>query len=558
MAMLAVVATVQLEIKVGDGMFFEEENNAILYENTMPIMYEMIWKEDEETMKLDSPTKWSTCYENATCMLAKTLSDYKQAIDSQISKLEPNIGQASKEKRFSIIKWILKACCGVATEDDFETLYRDEERVEVHVDDMRKALHSDHRSIQNIITSADTLSKDFSGLMSNAKHEVTDVMMDMAKLSQKEDMIVANTLSIYKQINRLTKKIRKNLATTSCQNKKIPATMVTPEMLMKDLIKIEEGANKEGWELAIPTRNIGKYYGIAIAACVITIERLVVRIKVPVQEKNRKWKLYEVIPLPIGDKNTTCEKQPQSTRIIVKGREEMFGWVLNEKHCKPEINQMCRVPRNTRWETIKNINIKTPTNCENTTEMIITHLSEESYAIAHPVTKLEVMCKELIPLNIPNNIHGYVQIKLPCKCKLLRGEETLIANQFPCDENWEKNITMSHIIPEEWADHVDPESVLNNSMLTYDEKLRKLMKEDWNITFKFNKKKEEDEEIYEEPMTYHKIRNKIEDIHVEWTTILTALVLLVLFRKPINILLIRMVSTGRNKNHISQMQVTRE
>lgn len=552
------------EIEIGEGIYLED-GKAIMYENTIPIVYEMRWGDKEDNLKMDKPIKWSTCYKNATCIVGKTLSDYKRAVDGQITNLEPKMWEEGRSKRFNIIGWLLKQCCGVASQDDFETLYRGEDRVEEHLEEMRKVLHTDHRGITNLVTNQQKLTEDFNGILNNTKHELTDIMMNQAGLSEKEDIMMANLLSIYKQMNKLTQKIKKNLAASSCQNKRIPSTMISPETLRADLKKIEERANKQEWQLAIPVEEVGRYYGIPTAACVITKERLVVRIKIPLQRKGNKIQYYDAHTIPIADYKTTCEKEIPSTRILVDGSKQSYAWITNDKFCKPETNQLCKSPRNLKWRKFNTIESDTPTVCQNDTSMKITYIGEEQFTITHP-ERLKIQCGEErpMPVKIAEEVHGYIKIKIPCKCSIQNeDQEVIIQKQFPCDERWTKNVTIWHVIPQEWINNeTEAIEIMKNSSMNYQDKLKNLMSENWNVRMKFPHLKEEAEEGKEEDndeISYTKIKNRIKDYHMEWTTFITLILMIVIFRQPIIILLSRIARTGERSrhegHHISQMQL---
>uniref|UniRef100_A0A8D9AMN7 Envelope protein n=1 Tax=Cacopsylla melanoneura TaxID=428564 RepID=A0A8D9AMN7_9HEMI len=555
------------EIEIGEGVYLED-GKAIMYENSIPIVYEMQWGDKEDNLKMDKPIKWSACYRNSTCIVGKTLSEYKQAVDTQINNLEPKMWEEQRSKRFNIIGWLLKQCCGVASQDDFETLYRGEDRVEEHLEEMRKILHADHRGITNLVTNQKSLTEDFNGILNNTKHEVTNIMMEQVEFSEKEDIMMANLLSIYKQLNKVTLKIKKNLAASSCQNKKIPSTMINPITLRGDLKRIEERANKEEWQLAIPVEELGKYYGIPTAACVITKERLVVRIKIPLQRRGNQIKYYDAHKIPIADYNSTCEKNIPSSRILIDSSKQKYAWIMDDKFCKPETNQLCKSPRNLRWKKFKAINRETPTICQKDTTMKITHLGEDQFTITHP-EKLKVQCGEerARPASIAEEVHGYIKIRIPCECKIQNeDQEVIIQKQFPCDERWTKNVTIWHVIPEEWIkDEKEAMEIMKNSSMNYQDKLKNLLSENWNVRRKFPQHTEEAEEEKEEEndeISYTKIKTKLQEYHMEWTTFITLILMIIIFRQPLIILLSRIARIGEKKqsdgHHITQMQLPSE
>ncbi|KAL1454519.1 hypothetical protein WDU94_010757 [Cyamophila willieti] len=127
------------------------------------------------------------------------------------------------------------------------------------------------------------------------------------------------------------------------------------------------------------------------------------------------------------------------------------------------------------------------------------------------------------PANITEGVHGYIKIRIPCECKILNGnQETIIHKQFPCDEQWTKNITIWHVIPGEWTqDKDDAMEIMKNSSMNYQDKLKKLMSENWNVKRKFPLNPKEEAaatEEEEDEFSYTRIKSKIQHYHMEWTT----------------------------------------
>lgn len=547
-------------IEMGEGIFLEK-NYAIVYEATMPIIYDIVSVNDGSVLKMEDSTKWSKCFKNQTCILGKTLSDFKRGVEVEISKLEPKMWEDQRRKRFNIIGWLLKECCGVASQDDFETLYRGQDRLEEHVDQMKNSLKKDHRDISQMVTNQNVLTDRYNSVLNRTRFELADVLLGQTELSAEGDIIIANLLSIFKLMGRMSQKVRKNLASVSCQNKKIPANMIDPETLRVDLQKLEEKVNAEEWTLAISPNDVGAYYGIPTAACVITKERFVVRIKVPIQRQENKIQYYDVIKIPIADTNVTCEKDISSNRILLDHNREKYAFIEDDKHCKPEINKLCKVPGRIRWRNIKTMDQDTRTICENDTAMRITHIGAEQYILTHPEV-LFIKCGMDQPKLLwgLEGSHGYVKIKVPCNCMVLdKTKDIVIPKQFPCDDKWAQNVTVHHILPYEWIKNTkEAEEIIKNNTTKYQDKLNKLLSENWNITSKYkiqreDLKYEDDEDGVDD--TYMKIKKKMQNYHLEWTTVITILFLIVLFRKPINIILSRMATIGETRGHVSQLEV---
>uniref|UniRef100_A0A8D8RTY7 Uncharacterized protein n=1 Tax=Cacopsylla melanoneura TaxID=428564 RepID=A0A8D8RTY7_9HEMI len=64
--------------------------------------------------------------------LIRVLDEHTTAVRTQLNKLVtlPSEGQGI-QKRFSVAGWMLMKCCGVATEDQFQQLYQENNRAHI-------------------------------------------------------------------------------------------------------------------------------------------------------------------------------------------------------------------------------------------------------------------------------------------------------------------------------------------------------------------------------------------------------------------------------------------
>ncbi|KAI5753147.1 hypothetical protein M8J77_024004 [Diaphorina citri] len=192
--------------------------------------------------------------------------------------------------------------------------------------------------------------------------------------------------------------------------------------------------------------------------------------------------------------------------------------------------------------------------CEDRCQMVcrpenntsITPLGNNVFAITHPPTSFQMHChqKEVEFLRLPAVVHGYLEMEVPCDCKAIVDEHHHIDSIFPCDDRWSQNLTTHHIIPSTWISlpKEDIGKVLQNDSLQYEAKLNALLSEGWET--KPKSVFVVPESVSEDVSLYSKFRESAGEYHVEWTTVVTVLVIIILFRQPINILLVRLVSCG--------------
>uniref|UniRef100_A0A8D8LPN5 Uncharacterized protein n=1 Tax=Cacopsylla melanoneura TaxID=428564 RepID=A0A8D8LPN5_9HEMI len=133
-------------------------------------MYELRWGDTMEDHLQETYTKCLHCYQNTTCTLRKILQDYKNAVTKQLNNLEPQMFHYNtKQKRFSVMGWILKKCCGVATQDEFDSLYKSEDLLASHMELIKGTVHADHRSMTEIAAKSDDMTKEFNGVLDKAR-----------------------------------------------------------------------------------------------------------------------------------------------------------------------------------------------------------------------------------------------------------------------------------------------------------------------------------------------------------------------------------------------------
>lgn len=543
-------AATSLEMRLGDGVHLED-SSGIVYENTVPLVYETSWKDLRAKEEQLTEIKWSVCDRNSTCMIEKILGDYANAVSKQLDSLEPRLFTTELKTKRSVMNGILRQCCGIATTDEFDELYRAEVGMGAHIQMMKNTIHENHRIISEMATSKETMMKDFNGILNETKHEITNLMLEEVQFQRREDIVVRHFLTVYKIINRLSIQIKKIAAANACQNKKLPASIVQPSILQTDLDKITAQLNTKDWELAITSKQIGKYYGLPIVSCTVTEERIIVRAKIPTRRSNRGWKIVDVYPIPIGDANSTCIPVIPSTRAVVSTTLKKFAWILEEKHCQPEINKLCLLPRSFQTIQLDKLSESLEKKCDKIITTHVTYLQKEKFAITNPPISFQIHCKaekQIEFIKLPVVVHGYLEISLPCDCMAIIKEDLVIESLYPCDSSWTDNRTAVHVIPNSWIKIEEEEvfKVMNNETLNHTEKLNKLLKEDWEIKSKTIRISPEQE--YQIPTAYNNIKKTAAEYHVEWTTIITLIILIIIFREPINLLLVRLVSPPNPPN----------
>lgn len=104
--------------------------------------------------------------------------------------------------------------------------------------------------------------------------------------------IINNLMQIILKFTNYERDTSTNL---HCKLHKIPPRIIETKTLYNDIIKLENTIKKDGYELTIPLENLSAYYNLPIAECQFSKTKML--IKLPIQDRFAKWKLYQYIPI---------------------------------------------------------------------------------------------------------------------------------------------------------------------------------------------------------------------------------------------------------------------
>ncbi|KAL1464039.1 hypothetical protein WDU94_003723, partial [Cyamophila willieti] len=477
-----------------------------------------------------------------------------------IAEITPNYPEAppSKKRRFSPTQWMLHSCCDIATTDDTDELFHTQNHLATQVETLQLAVHNDHRNILQSVSTMEDLTRQFNTITGEAKHALASTILQSHNLEEREVQITKHIIQIYNHLDTLAKKTKLAIAASACQTNQIPSQIVTPPILKGDLIKIQESL-PDGWELAVPYSSLGKYYTMPISSCIFSNQQVAVMIRVPITRSSLNLKLYSAKPIYYRDFNQTCSKSTPGTKLISSGRDKNFHWIEDDMHCQPERDAMCYVGRDLLADTPTDLECKDCiTTCSNSSATRVTAKSGDTFAISNPPTSITITCgggKNSTVLNVPTISHGYIELILPCSCEAEMGSRR-IGTSFPCEASWGKQVSISHIIPAHWVPENETSSIaalLANGTMAYQEKLTSVLNATWEIT---QKPMWISQEVTTPPMSaYHKFKKAAMGFHLEWSVVITILIFIIILRKPINLLLMKMIDAGTSRSEARLEQV---
>ncbi|KAJ8965158.1 hypothetical protein NQ317_010577 [Molorchus minor] len=129
-----------------------------------------------------------------------------------------------------------------------------------------------------------------------ASHEIEDFANGLrnqvrTNADTVETHTLATLLEAYKNARRivsLTNVFRRNAILTDCRNHHIPAAVLQPATLTRDLTKLDKVLRHSGQGLAIPLESVSRYYQLPISDCAMTKDTLTVHVRVPIKSRGNR------------------------------------------------------------------------------------------------------------------------------------------------------------------------------------------------------------------------------------------------------------------------------
>ncbi|KAL4083893.1 hypothetical protein QTP88_029209 [Uroleucon formosanum] len=262
-----------------------------------------------------------------------------------------------------------------------------------------------------------------------------------------------------------------------CKLHKILTRIIKPNTLQEDLIKLSDVLLKDGYELVIPIENIPAYYNLPITECQFSKNQILIKIKIPIQEKTAKWKLFQYIPIHFKFEESICLIFPEKTYIAINSNNNDHRLItgVGLQHCDPPVTDLCYIPRFSSDITlspkcVESIFKNEPLNVINEycyfqcvkqrkdDTIIIKQIGINIFAITNPQPTLLLKIYNnknnkirTEKLKINYNHPGLKKIYLPCNYELKQNTKTIIPKMYPCETNNFNIFKMKRILPISWT-----------------------------------------------------------------------------------------------------------
>lgn len=378
----------------------------------------------------------------------------------------------------------LSWCCGVATQHKLDSLIMNENELADMIDKLNEGVSESIRTVSEN-------SKRFSEYEESIKMSFNITESRIHKLENfidnfkntiiqqqgDEQTLILSILN--RQLQNLihnvqiVRALRRQGIINSCRQHQVPIAILTPPILLHDLKSLEDQIGVFDQELAIGTSEIAKYYQLPLCDCAFYGNKMIINIRVPVNQKSHSWELLELLTVPFRWDNQTCVIEHNPIFLAVARNSKTFDTQIRQisgsglRHCKPYQDKLCYIPRFSadsvqgpecakklyNGATVEQLNYHCPMRCHKSNSLIISEIAEETYIITHPKPKTEIKCQNKIT-KLPESFYtspGAIKVTIPCNCELISNDEEIIPKRFPCPGSAPPDSVITHIIPAAWS-----------------------------------------------------------------------------------------------------------
>lgn len=568
-------------ITVSSGAFFEEVHEAIMYEKSIPLIYTQDINNDyyenlEQTWNIQ---KYCDKKNNNYCDIMNQSLKLLKLINNNIRENEADMTntyekETSRAKRgIQILGNMVHFCCNVATEKQLKNLYTNEEMLNNQINKFKDVLASDHLDLQNITSELNKYTK-------NTKINIDTVKQAFqifVKEERSNDMIekfthgneiqglqeiIFNLLTI---ILKFTNYERDSNTHLHCKLQKIPQRIVLPAIFYKDIKKLSNILEKDGFKLVIPLDNLSAYYNLPITECQFSKTQILIKIKIPIIEKLAKWKLYQYVPAHFKFKESVCLIFSEKTYIATNTQNNEHRMVsgIGLQHCDPPVTDLCYIPRFSaditmspkcveaifKNKPLEKINQFCYFQCvkqQDEESLIIKQTGISTFTLTNPQPTLQIKQYKTNNTTIVENLDinydhpGLIKLTLPCNYELIKNySEIIIPKMYPCETNNINVLKLQRVIPISWTNirslkinHQEEQE------RTYFTNLTEILNEKWTEeipNFHVSKQIKNPEKYFNE-LILKKIPQPFIDefigdiIYLSWLTILTLITIFMIYK----------------------------
>uniref|UniRef100_A0A2S2N8T4 Envelope fusion protein n=1 Tax=Schizaphis graminum TaxID=13262 RepID=A0A2S2N8T4_SCHGA len=486
-------AVEDMAITVSPGAFFEEIQETIMYDKSIPLIYtQEIQDNNSNNINYSwGVEKYCTNKNTNYCNIMKETLEILTTINKNIEDndkdildiINLNLKNNRSKRGIQLFGNLYHFCCNIATEKQLKNVYTNEEALNQQINKFKDVFVSDHRDLINITTELNKYTKNTNNNIQLLKdnfikftnEEKTNNLLEKTNHENTIQGIQEIIYNLMRIILKFTNYERDTSTHLHCKLQKIPPRIIESKTLYNDLIKLEKTIKKDGYELTIPWEDLSAYYNLPIAECQFSKTKILIKLKIPIQERFAKWKLYQYIPIHFKFHDSVCLIHSEKTYIANNyiNDEHRIISGIGLQHCDPPITELCYIPKFSSDITLspkcveaifKNlpldvINQYCYFQCikqQGDDSTIIKQIGIHTYALTNPQPTLKIKIEKLDTtiikeLNINYNYPGLIKISFPCNYELLKDEKILIPKMYPCESNNLNKFKINRMLPASWT-----------------------------------------------------------------------------------------------------------
>jgi len=251
---------------------------------------------------------------NQTIDILSTINKNTRESDTKMLDFNKGILNSRSKRGIQFFGNLYHFCCNVATEKQLKTFYTHEELLDQQINKFKNVFASDHKDLTNITTELNKYTKNTKNNIKLLKDSFSKFINEeninnLQEKTNRENMVQGIQEIIYNLISAILK-ITNNERDTNiylhCKLHKIPARIIKSKILYNDLTKLKRAIERNGYELTILLKHFHTYYNLPITECQFSKSKILIKIKIPIQEKSEKWTLYQYIPTHFKFHESIC------------------------------------------------------------------------------------------------------------------------------------------------------------------------------------------------------------------------------------------------------------
>src|SRR5436190_1075129 len=440
----------KVSIQIFTGTIFDP-TRLIPYESSIPLIFQIPINlnltnitnfENQRPCQQDRRSKACKIEENLKFILDQIK---RQLLLEQTSWKTEEFREKDKRSISHFLGSTFNWCCQLVTESQLAGVIENERDITNSYNNLVDLANQDHENILLTAHHLNNLSSNIHNMSDRIHDNINHLQTEINSLKTNPEItnqlyITVQTILKYQYLNFFHDNLRD--IKTKCLENKIPKSIIDEETLVKELTSIQNILGKSNQKLAIDyNQNLQAYYKLPITTCAMSQSKITVKLQLPVNFKDRMYKAYTNIPIPLLWMNQTCYVTKKGIKLLAT---DINVYVMDQLDdgCNSKTEPLCLLPRkmstheedhNCINEVLKSASIpqlkkKCQFICQDTNdEPIITQLLPNKVLITNTKQELILNCPERNQSKtLPKNKNGALEILIPCDCQIQKKSGQII------------------------------------------------------------------------------------------------------------------------------------